>query len=1019
MKINYSIFALILVFSVTAFGCPGEVFSRRLNPDGLPGGKVSTTAVVESEVYISEHAMVCGKSHVKNNVIVSGRAIVTGSSSIQGYVHVEDDAIIGGESTVIGEETFPTRVSGKSKVFGQAYVGVGTKVHGSASVGGKVRVINSHIFGNAELCDDIMLKNVTVEDSSYCGNEPKIDSSLRLVNYKVAEVNKNSRNIIFESKKTIISRKPGRTIIKINDTEYFPSTRGNQVILPGTHLTEGINTVQLFSEDTKGQKFKSEEYELLVSNEYKEVSLSQADEESYLTRVDLWRGEELYRTESYVDNGKLRYLYLPGIFSRIDFLAIGNDALYFMKWRINDISPSPIEPVELLPRQNDSITLSETLEGWSGDFSNVAIQKLDSAATKLTFNEERVYVFTKKIRVQPHSKIISFQIEQQVAESADSGNAMVAFIPLRQDLLNGDVPFIQESFFTNYQQLKWINTSGEPYEAIVLLTFSPLFNSKNSASTNIITPIDTSGITANLYNVGVVNKVATHIPLLSTTGTVNMFESEQAINCAQLVAIDNGQENRRYEVTSRNLDFISANWQLGVTNNSLNLQKVKKNRIYGDLIGFTAQHLPLLDTIKFRLIEPVTGEVVAESNIASCYKKKLRSVISSGGTGFSFQNYRNHALMYPLMEFNFDSYLMGSVLPLDDLEIQMFIPERRNASGQIEVAERVIHITSKRIVTPLLIDTQRYATSRIEGYESSQKNFARSPGDKWILPSYMTEVEEMLSVSRNSFWFVNDISMLNGAGFSHKGHNTAREIDIVYGTTDVPNESGYDFRNISSSAGWRNALDRIEEFLATINYYFIEEILISFDKTLALTNKHKEVALRFHNRCMETNWSPMNNKIYVNLDTEKEMYSLLRDVPPHENHLHVTLTKPDALGFPSIRKFNNNLNSDFVGDLIFSFKPGNKLKISLVDKPEYVNKTVYWRFQSSDNFTDTEMTLCAGNTRQLIDTTFGKFSSVGCSTIPETGKERRFIYAMLVDNDTGECIPIDNGDTDFLEIDLP
>jgi hypothetical protein len=363
------------------------------------------------------------------------------------------------------------------------------------------------------------------------------------------------------------------------------------------------------------------------------------------------------------------------------------------------------------------------------------------------------------------------------------------------------------------------------------------------------------------------------------------------------------------------------------------------------------------------------------------------------------------------MEFDFDkvSYLIGADLPIDEVDIVMFLPPHDSISS------REIYIGTFPILVPLRVDENKFDVKRNETYDIAPKGYVRTEGDKWIIPNYQPEVRGLLEEDRNSNWFIGDISMLNGSGFSHSGHNHGRELDIVYGQTTDPAGSGYNFIDNISTANWKYSLDQIEDFIITSDVSKIADIRLTFSKELGVGNEYKPVARRFHNRCIK---NTHGDQVYSSLDEEKG--SFLLDTKAHSDHLHVNLNAPDALGWAKERTKNNELESDFIGDLVFSVANGNKLNVAInsnVAADKYANKTIYWRFQSSDNFTDDEMTLCAGNTRVVASTTYARPSSVGCS-VDDPAKPRKFIYAMVVDNSTGECLPIDNGNSNFLEIDL-
>jgi hypothetical protein len=97
----------------------------------------------------------------------------------------------------------------------------------------------------------------------------------------------------------------------------------------------------------------------------------------------------------------------------------------------------------------------------------------------------------------------------------------------------------------------------------------------------------------------------------------------------------------------------------------------------------------------------------------------------------------------------------------------------------------------------------------------------------------------------------------------------------------------------------------------------------------------------------------------------------------------------------------------------------NQITIRFADGKEdqYKGKTIYWRFQSEPSFSHQSMSLCAGNTSESHETTFSHDTSVRCNQVSGLYK-RKYFYATLVDDSTGECVSLKDSGSEFLEFDV-
>ncbi|MHB1975303.1 MAG: hypothetical protein ACYCR4_13640 [Acidimicrobiales bacterium] len=158
---------------------------RYVNPDGSPGGSVSTTAFVGDDVWISvqasvldeacvvDHAriedqaivchdaIVCDKASVGGRATIIGRAIVMGQARVQGDALIRDEAIIAGHARVGGDACVAEHgiVCAHALVCDHAYVG------GRSRVSGKGQVADwAQLRGRNLVTDNAIVEGRTVLD---------------------------------------------------------------------------------------------------------------------------------------------------------------------------------------------------------------------------------------------------------------------------------------------------------------------------------------------------------------------------------------------------------------------------------------------------------------------------------------------------------------------------------------------------------------------------------------------------------------------------------------------------------------------------------------------------------------------------------------------------------------------------------------------------------------------------------------------------------------------------------------
>jgi carbonic anhydrase/acetyltransferase-like protein (isoleucine patch superfamily) len=117
---------------------------RYVNPDGSPGGVVSTTAFVGDDVWISVQASVLDDAYVVGRARIEDQAIVCHDAIVC------DEASVSGRATIIGRAV----VMGQARVWGDALVGDDAIIAGHARVADDARVAEHGIVcANALVCD--------------------------------------------------------------------------------------------------------------------------------------------------------------------------------------------------------------------------------------------------------------------------------------------------------------------------------------------------------------------------------------------------------------------------------------------------------------------------------------------------------------------------------------------------------------------------------------------------------------------------------------------------------------------------------------------------------------------------------------------------------------------------------------------------------------------------------------------------------------------------------------------------
>jgi len=121
---------------------------RYVNPDGSPGGAVSTTALVGDDVWISVQASVLDDACVLDSARIEDQAVVCQDAIVC------DEASVGGRATILGRAV----VLDRARVQGDAFVEDDAIVAGYGRVGDSARIAEHGIVcAHALVCDHALV----------------------------------------------------------------------------------------------------------------------------------------------------------------------------------------------------------------------------------------------------------------------------------------------------------------------------------------------------------------------------------------------------------------------------------------------------------------------------------------------------------------------------------------------------------------------------------------------------------------------------------------------------------------------------------------------------------------------------------------------------------------------------------------------------------------------------------------------------------------------------------------------
>lgn len=1003
-------FVLLLLMSfLNVFACDLSNSIRHVNPDGSLGGWVEKTARVASTAHVGTHAKVCSESRVDGNAIIEGKAIVSGKSWVSGNVKIVDESAVYGNAQIVssGEEIV---ISGKSKVFGHSRIRGISRITGSSQVSGGMDLENILTSGQAKLCLNYHLKDRIINDDFHCLKTSETEVALSLQNYSENKINIKSKDVVFKLKDSAFSIQPSAVKVILNQTMLSSQVvvRRGLISFPSDVLVAGKNTILIVGQDYNRKKIVSKEFQVYVSENKTLIDLGVDNEfDDALVKIMYYQEDEEFEAVGKVINGVLE-IDSPNHndFTHVRILAASSNFVLYKEIGLDSVTEFP-ENLELIPlssKSNGSPEFSESMSGWSvSDSSRVIYKNDEKRSIALVSSNESDLLISKVLTLPKHAKQLAYNISplSPIKGGAINSKLESLIIPLnKKEFEKFDInprskdisdDYISEAF------KETINTEN----FIALFVLDKASNETSNEELEIYSITSGRYIYQRLqffpYNFGVTN-LETH-NFERQLSTYNIFD----VDCGEGVFGINGIRDK-FVIERQPLRYISRNYNANVSGNAMGF--IKKNRIWGDLYLGGIPYLGYLPEILFFLRDPETLLPVAISRVSTCVSKK---VAISSMTHLADYGFREN-LVAPLMEFDLSNG-KESFSANEKLILEAVVPQYGDFPG-------TTLSWTLPVLVPLLIGEKYYNKEKVDHYDRSAKGYTRTGGDKWIRPGYQDVFESSLTKEYADIWQVNDLSMLNGGNFGHETHEQGIDGDYSYGT--------YDFTKFSTAAEWMDSLKKIEDFASKIDYTYLNDIAIEYRNSKY--SPHFIVS-RFQNRCMKSCRSENDcDSRFINLDKGKGKRSLFRDVDGHANHLHVRFNDPilqpeegeaDQRGTPQKNILRRDLDDNFISKLKFSLDITSSGEwFSVLTRPDtgqaFAGKTVYWRYQDVWGFSDFNMKLCAGDSSTLV---YDQASMIKCGT-PMSNTNLRYIYLMLVDDNTGECIVAKDGSNDFIEIDI-
>jgi hypothetical protein len=994
---------LILMSFFNVFACDLSNSVRHVNPDGSLGGWVEFSARVASTAHIGANAKVCSGSRVDGNAIIDGKAILSGKSWVSGNVKVLDDSTVYGNAQIVssGEEIV---ISGKSKIFGHSRIRGASRITGSSQVSGGMDLENVVTSGQAKLCLNYHLKDRIINDDFHCLKTSETEVALSLQNYSENKINIKSKDVVFKLKDTAFSIQPNAIKVILNQSMLSDQVvvRRGLISFPSDALVTGKNTILVIGQDYNRRKIISKEFQVYVAENKNLIELGVGNEfDDALVKIIYYQEDDGFEAIGKVINGVLE-IDSPNHddFTHVRILAASSKFVLYKEIDLNSSTEFP-EELALLPLSASSDELADfsaSMEGWTvSDPSRVVYKDDGSRSIALVSSKDSDLLISKVVSLPKHIKQLAFKINplEPVKEGEINSKLEILIVPLEEkSFKNYEIQDVSIDIFDEYTTTAFKESAKvERYIVLFKLNKTGVELKKTSEEDEEDEEVylifrgimTTPQVTFRAFNLGVTN--SDNNPSIPNLSDVFLFGP----NCAR----DNF-EIIKATIERQDLHFISANYSSTINDNSMNI--IQKNRIWGEVLFHAIPYSGTPPDIEFRLKKTRNGVPVAVSKVTSCI---VQDVLSSSGLFLANYRYQQN-LVAPLMEFNFSDYSQAAFEANEKIFLELYIP----AYG---ILGETIITTPYEMLVPLKINEKHYNAKKIDHYDQRKSPYVMTGGDKWIRPGYQDAFFDSLTKSYSTIWQVNDLSMLNGGHYGHTTHNLGLDGDYSYGT--------YNFADFKDRTEWSESLRKIEDFISKIDYTYLRDIAIEY-----LNDKYEPfyIVSKFQNRCMVSCGDKLKCKSrYINLDKKAGQKSLMRNVPKHRDHLHVRFNHPED-GSPKENESNDDLDENFISKLNMTINvSASSETFSVSTKPylgtnPFINKTVYWRYQDSWGFDDFYMRLCAGDTSSLA---YQDDSMIRCGS-PMANSNIRYIYLMLVDNSTGECVVATDGLDDFIRINI-
>ena len=785
-------------------------------------------------------------------------------------------------------------------ILGSARVLQGSSVRGKSVIEGGPTLEFVQVDGG-HVCGSYIIRNHVITSNYFCvadESEDLSNISISSSNFHKDRLNPFPNFLEFKSSDYNFNRNNKNTVISVNDlvvsSDKIKVSGDTLRVYDVTNLQEGENNISITGLDEYGKRIEEKSFEGFFGSKKIQVQITSGSSSLWDFTVAAKLGMNEFAIGYVWRNGVLELQGIPNDFPEtavLNVIGYSADEVFWGSWPLNSI-PSEVSPITVQKFSNNSGDFSD-LSGWSFSHEeNVVIDSYQGSRRMMIYpHPEQEVVVTKRFRLNRGKVALGASLEVNtifgtVEGFPDLDLGLFSFGEKSKKLYRLTADNVS-SFIKPSNGITKFETSfskrDKETEVLVIVKLKP----SSVRTSALIEPFVFKSFSVDFdpYDLTVYN-----LPQPPGTPTLVVPSTQVVSNCEDPdFAVENDDDDIQVGFNSIARFFSGGKFTYWIP------EELQENRIWGDL----TVRADLEDNVKIKdlnfssikLVGLQEGEEIFSKEISKCAGKKISSL--SGLDVLKYERVKNRAqYLFALTGTELESVVTdgGNVnLRVNVKGSYKVETNEGDVEGQFDESSP-LPVTSLQVLSiPDL--TQSYYSALPDNWDSDERNKLRTGGEKWTLPAYLSNLEEIITGSN---WRVNDVSKVNGGqfkGHSLTGHQRGIDADVNFPSDDDLNHNFKGFGNDYNK--WRRALYKSDVFIEGLGDQ------VSYINTIYVTSKgYQNSELfrnRFQNRCLGGRFIDLDMSI-IDWNSVKDLRlmrrTLLREQVEHHHHFHIEFNEP-------------------------------------------------------------------------------------------------------------------------------